>query len=133
MRASLANFSGISNETLLGKCLRAPLRLIPRSTAIPIVQGPLRGKKWIVGSSNHGCWLGSFEHDKQRQFQKAIPRKTLFMTWELMRASTHFLPAYSLVKKVTFSRSNHSRTMCATCENIWKLTGSRIARSSTLP
>jgi FkbM family methyltransferase len=72
MRASLANFSGISNETLLGKCLRAPLRLIPRSTAIPIVQGPLRGKKWIVGSSNHGCWLGSFEHDKQRQFQKAI-------------------------------------------------------------
>jgi FkbM family methyltransferase len=39
---------------------------------VPILQGPLRGKKWIVGSANHGCWLGSYEHDKQRQFQKAI-------------------------------------------------------------
>jgi FkbM family methyltransferase len=68
----LANLSGISRESLVGKWLRAPLRLIPRSAVVPIFQGPLRGKKWIVGAGNHGCWLGSYEHDKQRQFQKAV-------------------------------------------------------------
>jgi FkbM family methyltransferase len=68
----LANLSGISNETLVGKWLRAPLRLISQSAVVPIFKGPLRGKKWIVGAGNHGCWLGSYEHDKQRQFQKAI-------------------------------------------------------------
>jgi FkbM family methyltransferase len=71
-RASLANLSGISRETLIGKLLRVPLRMIPRSVVIPILQGPLRGRKWIVGAGNHGCWLGSYEHDKQRQIQKAI-------------------------------------------------------------
>jgi FkbM family methyltransferase len=28
----------------------------------------LRGAKWIVGSSSHGCWLGSYEYGKQRLF-----------------------------------------------------------------
>jgi FkbM family methyltransferase len=46
--------------------------MIPRGAIIPIVQGPLRGKKWIVGSSSHGCWLGSYEYEKQKAFQKAL-------------------------------------------------------------
>jgi FkbM family methyltransferase len=66
------NLSAISNVTLIGRCLRAPLRLIPRTAVVPIVQGPLRGKKWIVGSATHGCWLGSFEHRKQQLFVRAI-------------------------------------------------------------
>jgi FkbM family methyltransferase len=68
----LANLSGISRETLIGKLLRAPLWLIPRTTVLPILQGPLRGKKWIAGSGTNGCWLGSYEHDKQRLFQKTV-------------------------------------------------------------
>jgi len=32
---------------------------------VPILQGPLRGGRWIVGSSPHGCWLGSYELPKQ--------------------------------------------------------------------
>jgi FkbM family methyltransferase len=66
------DFSGISNESFLGKVLRAPLRLIPQSAVFPILQGPLRGKKWIVGSGVHGCWLGSYEHEKQLALQRAI-------------------------------------------------------------
>jgi FkbM family methyltransferase len=42
--------------------------------AVPILQGPLRGKRWIVGSASHGCWLGSYEHGKQRLFSENIPR-----------------------------------------------------------
>jgi len=55
---AFANLSEISNENLFGKMLRGPLRLIPRTAVVRILQGPLRGKKWIVGSSNHRFWLG---------------------------------------------------------------------------
>jgi FkbM family methyltransferase len=48
--------------------LRTPFRLIPASAAVPILQGPLRGRKWIVGSATHGCWLGSYEFETQRAF-----------------------------------------------------------------
>jgi FkbM family methyltransferase len=68
------NLSAISNNTLFGKLLRAPLRLIPPSAVVPILQGPLRGKRWIVGSGNHGCWLGSYEHDKQQAFRNAVKK-----------------------------------------------------------
>lgn len=66
------NWSEISNESLLGKFLRLPLKLLPAKTQIPILQGRLKGKKWISGSSNHGCWLGSYEYDKQHLFEKSI-------------------------------------------------------------
>jgi FkbM family methyltransferase len=68
------NLSGISNRTLFGRLIRSPLRLIPRSAIVPILQGPLRGKKWIAGSSTHGCWIGSFEHEKQLAFRRAVSR-----------------------------------------------------------
>jgi FkbM family methyltransferase len=66
------NFSAISREGLLGKALRVPLSLIPKATVLPILQGPLAGKRWIVGSSNHGCWLGSYEYEKQRLLANLI-------------------------------------------------------------
>jgi FkbM family methyltransferase len=68
----MVNLSRISDQTVLGKVLRAPFRLIPPTAVFRVLQGPLRGKKWIVGSSNHGCWLGSYEYEKQRAFQRAI-------------------------------------------------------------
>lgn len=34
--------------------------------------GPLRGHKWIVGSSTHGCWIGTFERHKQEVFAATI-------------------------------------------------------------
>jgi FkbM family methyltransferase len=60
------NFSAISYSSLVGRALRLPLRLIPNGAVVRVVQGPLRGKRWIAGSSNHGCWLGSYEAVKQR-------------------------------------------------------------------
>jgi hypothetical protein len=66
------NFSGITNQNILGKILRSPLRLIPPKTVLPILQGKLRGKKWIVGSGQHGAWLGSYEYEKQLLFQQIV-------------------------------------------------------------
>ncbi len=66
------NFSAISNETLLGRMLRLPFRLIPTNAQMRILQGHLRGKKWIAGSGNHGYWLGSYEYQKQKIFSEEI-------------------------------------------------------------
>jgi len=66
------NLSGISDKSLLGKVLRFPLRLIPPQTVLPIMQGRLKGKKWIAGSGNHGCWLGSYEYAKRIVFERTV-------------------------------------------------------------
>lgn len=66
------NFSRFSSDTMLGRVLRVPLRLIPRNAVMRILQGPMRGKKWIAGSSDHGCWLGSYEATKQQALAASI-------------------------------------------------------------
>jgi len=71
------NWSGISDKSLLGKVLRLPLRLLPAQTQMPIIQGRLKGKRWIVGSSNHGCWLGTYEFDKQHLFERTITQGSI--------------------------------------------------------
>ena len=45
------DISRISRTNLLGRILRAPLSLIPPATVVPVFQGPLFGKRWIVGSA----------------------------------------------------------------------------------
>jgi len=66
------NFSSLRHKPFIGSLLQLPFRLIPATAQARIVQGPLRGKKWIVGSSIHGCWLGSYEHEKQRIFRSHV-------------------------------------------------------------
>jgi FkbM family methyltransferase len=66
------NLAKISGQSMLGKLLRLPLALIPRGVAVPVVQGPLRGARWIVGSSTHGCWVGCYEFTKQRLFARTV-------------------------------------------------------------
>ena len=61
----------------VGRVLRLPLRMLPAGLDVPIVQGPLRGTRWITGASNHGCWLGSYELDFQVRAQRLIPRGTV--------------------------------------------------------
>jgi FkbM family methyltransferase len=73
------NLSGIPPDTFLGRMLRQPLKLIPGNTAMPILQGRLRGKRWIAGAHTHGCWLGSYESEKQKLFESKVrPGDTVF-------------------------------------------------------
>jgi FkbM family methyltransferase len=73
------NFSGIPDNSFLGQLLRYLLKLIPPRTIMPIWQGTLKGKKWIVGSCTHGCWLGSFEYKKGIIFEKKINKGTIVL------------------------------------------------------
>ncbi|MBG0784661.1 MAG: FkbM family methyltransferase [Anaerolineaceae bacterium] len=68
------NLSKISsNQQPLGKLLRLPLKLIPKRAVFRIMQGRLKGWKWIVGSGEHGYWLGWYEISKRQAFETAIP------------------------------------------------------------
>ncbi len=62
------NSPALSAETFLGRILRQPLKLVPAQMPMPILQGRLRGKRWIAGAHTHGCWLGTYEHEKQKLF-----------------------------------------------------------------
>jgi len=62
----------LSAQTLLGKILRLPLSLIPRESTVHILRGPLRGLKWTVAASSHGCWAGTYEVDNLSAFAAAI-------------------------------------------------------------
>ena len=66
------NFSKINYRSFWGRLLRLPLRLIPKRMAMPIMQGCLRGTKWIVGAGEHGYWLGSYEMNKRLAFEREI-------------------------------------------------------------
>lgn len=69
----MINFSAVSSRSRIGKLLRLPLRLIPCNAVVPILQGRLRGKRWVAGSSLHRCWLGSYEFAKQALVAKMVP------------------------------------------------------------
>lgn len=67
------DFSKVSSKAFAGKIVRQPLKLIPKTARMPILQGRLRGKKWITGSStNHGLWLGTREYKQRRIFEKTV-------------------------------------------------------------
>lgn len=66
------DISRIPPDTALGRILRAPLSLVPKAAVVPVLSGPLRGARWIVGAATHGCWLGTYERAKQRMFADSV-------------------------------------------------------------
>jgi FkbM family methyltransferase len=62
----VADWSSIGQGSVLGRLLPAPLATIPKRAVVPILSGPNRGLLWRVGAAAHGCWLGSYELEKQR-------------------------------------------------------------------
>ncbi|MFG0274617.1 MAG: FkbM family methyltransferase [Phycisphaerales bacterium] len=46
---------------------------------MPILRTRARGKRWVVGSSIHGCWLGTYEREKVQEFERSLsPGDVLF-------------------------------------------------------
>ncbi len=54
------------HHSAFAKAIRLPLRLIPKLKPLPILSGPLAGKRWLSTSGTHGCWLGTYESELQR-------------------------------------------------------------------
>lgn len=52
--------------------MRLPLQLLPPTAVFPILQGAFRGMRWVVGSSDHGCWLGTYEAFKRKRYEELV-------------------------------------------------------------
>lgn len=100
-RGRSMNFSAIPRAQLTGKLLRLPLSLLPGDMVVPVMQGPIRGKKWIVGSGNHGCWLGSYEALKVKAFADALRGKRVVYD---LGANVGY---YSLIASALVGRMGH--------------------------
>jgi FkbM family methyltransferase len=75
----MIDFAAITRRSkLLGRICRIPLNMIPKGTVVPIMQGYLRGKRWVVGASLHSFWLGGYESDKQRVMAQQIKAGDIF-------------------------------------------------------
>ena len=68
----MIDFSGISATGFIGSSLRRIAKIVPKNIPLPIMQGPLRGWRWIVSAGVLGYWLGSYELDKQTSFIAVI-------------------------------------------------------------
>lgn len=68
------NFSWIPFKPQIGKLLKM---ILPNDMIVPILQGGLMGKKWIVGSSNIECALGSYEYEKRILFEKMVSKSSV--------------------------------------------------------
>lgn len=72
------NFSAVKRSSMLGRAARLGLKLVPRNAVVPVLQGELRGMKWIAGSSLHGCWLGTADSANQRILREFIRPGSVF-------------------------------------------------------
>lgn len=61
-----------SGQTRFGRMLRFPLRMIPSSARMRILNGPARGARWIAGAGPHGIWLGSYERPVQHALKAGL-------------------------------------------------------------
>lgn len=58
---------------------RAPLRLVPRGSVVPVLSGPMRGARWVVGAGTNGCWLGTYEPQTRHWLQALLgPGRVFF-------------------------------------------------------
>lgn len=73
--------TSLNAKSALGRLVRLPLSFIPLSQVITVRSGLNKGARWIVGSSTHGCWLGTYEAEKQDLISKLI-RKGM-VVWDI--------------------------------------------------
>ena len=65
-------------KRLLAKGLRLPISLLPAGTVVRILRGPLRGKKWVLGSGPNAYWAGTYEIDQLRALEDAVSQGAVF-------------------------------------------------------
>jgi FkbM family methyltransferase len=64
---------------LLHRLIRYPLGLIPKTLVLPILSGPGRGLRWVAGAGTHGCWIGTYERDRQQRLFELLKSGECFL------------------------------------------------------
>lgn len=76
MKKVWLNFSAWQGAAL--RPLRRLVQAVPPEWEMRVLQGPLRGTKWVAGASNAGCWLGSYEVEVQALISQIVKPGQVF-------------------------------------------------------
>ncbi|MBA7620167.1 hypothetical protein ES703_27511 [subsurface metagenome] len=68
-------FSWIPYAPQIGRLLKV---ILPNNMTVPILQGKLRGKKWIIGSGVIEMALGSYEYEKRTLIERRVQNSSVF-------------------------------------------------------
>jgi len=68
----------LESSSVLGRIARFPLRFLSPDLVLPVLHGPLRGCRWVVGSAHHACWLGIYESQKVSLVAKELKPGSVF-------------------------------------------------------
>jgi FkbM family methyltransferase len=71
----------LNAQSTKGKVLRFILNRIPKSHVARVRGGVNKGSQWVVGTSIHRCWLGSYESDKQAMMERMVKPGTV--VWDV--------------------------------------------------
>ncbi len=74
----ISRLSAIPSNSPLKSLLRVPLHFIPSGLRVPVVSGPLQGKQWVVGSSIHACWFGTYDPAESRLMKQWLQPGSVF-------------------------------------------------------
>jgi hypothetical protein len=88
--------SATPNSSPIKRLLRTSLDFIPPGITVTVVRGPLQGKRWIVGSSIHACWFGTYEPEESRLMKQRLQPGSIFFDIGA-QAGYHTMYASSLV------------------------------------
>ncbi len=80
-------------QSLLGAFVRLPLKLIPHGHVTVIRRGINKGRRWVVGSSIHGCWLGTYEYEKQALLSRLL--RPGMVVWDVGANAGFYTLAFS--------------------------------------
>jgi FkbM family methyltransferase len=80
-------------QSFLGALVRLPLKLIPRGHVTVVRRGINKGLRWVVGSSIHGCWLGTYEHEKQTLMSRLV--RPGMVVWDVGANAGFYMLAFS--------------------------------------
>lgn len=73
--------NGVNAHSAAGKVMRFFLNQIPKSHVAKVRGGLNKGSRWVVGTSIHRCWLGSYEADKQALLMRLV--KPGMVVWDV--------------------------------------------------
>jgi len=64
-------FSWVPFKSQIGRLMKT---ILPKELVVPILQGKLKGKKWLISSGVIEYALGSFEYEKVKLFEKVVKK-----------------------------------------------------------
>jgi FkbM family methyltransferase len=89
------------------------------------MSGPLRGARWVVGSHTHGCWLGTYEPEKQasvRRFTKPgsvfydLGANVGFFSLMAARLGARVVAVEPLPRNLTYLRRHVALNRCSSID-----------------